>query len=594
MTTVVLGGMQSIALMTGTIDFTQIIQQLYQADRAPGDALNQQIQTYQLQKNDWSDLSNLAASLQSALVQLADPSTFQSFSTSVTGTDADAISASAGANATPGTYTINVKAGSYATLTSGAAIGQAATGTTSVTSAVFSQPVTTGTISAQVNGQTVSYTIQSGDTINTVMTQLFGDGSGANGITWSVQNNRIQIQNNTGSPILFGSAGDQSNFFQVVGLAGQTLDSGAPALDSLPLGHAQLNQYLGSGNENFATPVANLTGGQGEMDINGVAIHWDNTYTLQAVINEINASSAGVTAAYDPLTDTIKLTSKTNQPINVVDKNGNLAQALNLVQNGSIAPVSVAGTPWQYQINGGSTWYTSASPTVSNAIPGVTFTINSTSSDGPVTLSVSSSTDNLTKRVQAFADAFNALYSKLQSLTGKGGDLEGDGSATPLAQQYMKDVFDTVPGTQNYAQQTLMGIGINTGSIYSSATGNYTVQVDTDTLVAAFQNDPNEVQALLTGMAQRLNADLTNLTGDFNTLTPINSSNQNLIGIATLQENYYSEEIQRTEELQQRIYDQAAANEQLLSQQFQALQAYQAQMSAQQNALRGMFASLMG
>ncbi|MBX5436701.1 MAG: flagellar filament capping protein FliD [Alicyclobacillaceae bacterium] len=575
-----LGGMQALSLMSGTIDYSQIVQQLYQVARQPGDALNQTIQTLQSKQNDWSNIASLAGKLQDALMALADSSTFSSFTTSVGGTDTDAITATASGSAVPGTYNISVTAGAPATFTSSAGIGAAPTMSTALSSPVFSQPVTAGNVTVTVGATSKTISISGSDTIQSVIDNIntaFGSTviSGA-----AITNNQLTFTNASGQTLVFGSAGDTSNFFQVIGLDGVQVGAGENKTSGL-LGHVQLTSYLHSAN--FAMSV---TATNGDMQINGVDITYNaQTDTLQAIINRINSSAAGVTASYDPLTDTITLTSKTSQPITVSDVPGmgNLAAALN------IAGTSQPGTPWSYTINGSSG--TSAGPTVSNVIPGVTFTIQSS---GSCTLTVAQDTSTLTKNVQAFVDAFNTLYKQLQTYTQKGGDLQGDAAMAQLAFKYMNDVLSNgLPGVPSqYASLTVQAIGINNGAVGSAPGTTNSLQVDTNTLIQAFQDDPNKVASLLTGMATKLNNDLVNLTGQFNSLTPISPSNMNLVGIAQAEQNMYSNMINDTLQQQQTIYDQAQAEAQQLMAEFQQLQQYQAQAAMEQAALRGLLSTI--
>lgn len=568
-----LGGMQSVALLSGTIDYSQIVSQLYQAAKAPGDALNQSIQDAQLKSNDWAQISSLASAVQNALVALVDPSTFNSFTTTIGGANSGAITATASSGAIPGTYTINVtQVGSYATLTSSSGIGaNPDLNNTQISQAVWNQPISTGTVTVNIGNASQQISIQSTDTINSIIGKIntaFGTTVISNAALDAKGD--LTFTNASGQTVTFGSAGDTSNFFQVIGLAGTSVTSGGTGT-SARLGHVQLTAALQSAN--FNTPVAS----GGTLTINGVGISYQPTDTLQSVINKINSSKAGVTASYNPLTDEVTLTSKTSQPITVQDTSGNLGAAL------GIDGTSNAGTPWTYTINGGPV-QTSSSPTVTNALPGVSFTMQST---GTATLTVAQNTDTLTKNVNNFVNAFNALYNQLQSDTAKGAALQGDAVMAQLGFKYMNDVLTT-----GGSSGTVMQIGISNGAVGSAPGTTNSLQVDTNALITAFQNDPNQVISLLTGMAKQLNTDLTNLTGQFNSLTPISSMNSNMIAIAQSEQNMYSNQIKDIEQQQQTIYDQAQQEEQMLADQFTQLQQYQAQVAMQQSAIKALLGSL--
>ncbi len=580
-----LGGMQSLSIMMGSIDYSQIVQQLYQTNRAPGDAMNQTIQNEQLKSNDWSQISTMAGSLQDALVTLASTQTFNSFTTTVTGTDSGAITATATTGATAGTYNITTTTGKFATQVSANPIGANPNlGTTQMSNLVWSQPITQGNITVVDGTTSKQISVVTSDTINSIIGKI-NTAFGSTVINSQAINatGDLTFTNSSASALSFGSAGDTSNFLQVIGLAGVSVNASAVGTSSR-LGHVQLNSSLQSGN--FNTPIAS----GGTITINGVGINYALTDTLQTVINNINSSTAGVTASYNPLTDEMTMTSKTSQAITVADTSGNLGAALGL--NGT----SAVGTPWNYTVNGGAS-QSSVSPTVTNAIPGVSFTIQSnTTTPTGATLTVAANTSTLTTNVNNFINAFNALYKQLQSDTAKGAALQGDAAMAQLGFRYMNDVLsNNLPNVPSaYANDSVMEIGISNGTIGSAPGTTNSLQVDTNALTTAFQNDPNKVMSLLQGMATKLNNELTNLTGQFNTLTPITSINANMVGIGQSEQNMYTSDIQSLEQQQQTIYDQATQQEQQMSAEFTQLQQYQAQVSIQQNALKAMLGTVGG
>jgi flagellar hook-associated protein 2 len=608
MTTLNLGGMQSISLMTGGIDYSQIIQQLTQANRAPGDALNQTLQTDRLQNNDWANVASLAVKVQNDLVDLTNSSTFASYTSTLSGTDASNFTATAGVNAAPGTYDISVTSPlKYGSVTSGAQIGKAVDFmNTSVTSSVFNQPVTTGTtLSVTQGATTTSYTVKSGDTINNILTNLFPSGSN---VTWTAGTgsaaDTISITNSSTSDITFGTAGDTNMLFAAIGLAGQTVTASGGQKSSGVMGHVQLSQFLGSANLAQSFTYS----GAGTISINGVNIDYNTqTDTLQQIINRVNSSNAGVTASYDSIHDTVSLTSKTSQPVSVKDvpttgntsQTNNLGAVLGVTSASTTAPTVVTGSAMQYTLNG--TTMSSPTSTLTNVIPGVAINVNAPSSafSGTKTsldasITVAQDNSSVTTKVKTFVADFNNLYHQLQLYTQKGGDLQGDGAIAQLAFQYMSDVLGPVQVSSAYPQNTTMGIGISNGAIGSAPGTTNTLQIDENTLTSAFTNNPSEVQDILKGMASRLNQDLVNMTGQFNTLYPITSSNIKLTGMAQSQENMYSDMITRTQQQQQTIYDQADQQAQLMQQQFMQLQQYQQQSSVQMNMVRAMSTTTSG
>lgn len=612
-------GMQTVSMMMGSMDYSQIIQQLYQVSKAPGDALNQVIQNEQLKSNDWGNISKLAVAVQNDLLSFdKNSSVYSAYTTSITGTNSAGLTATAGTGAVPGTYNINVVSlGSAATLTSSAQIGAPVTLTTQVSNLDFSQPISTGIVSITIGTNTYTHTVASTDTIDNILSDL--KTKSGNVFTYGIAGNQLSITNNSGSTISFGSAGDASNFFQVAGLTAKPASSGATVTGSW-LGVAQLTQTLDYANFNItpyappftppSQPSSDTTGQAGDLKINGVDITYNTAQdTLQAVINRINASTAGVTASYDPLNDKVVLTSKTSQPISVQDYTGNvtvngttinaqaqLGKALNILSSGgSNQGTPTPGSQWVYSINGGPN-QNSNSATVTSAIPGVSFTMNQPASGvtlpASATLAVATDTSALSKAVTNFVNDFNSLINQFRSYTGKGGDLEGDSTAAEAVYKYMTDVLNKQ--NVNYPLTSVMQIGITNGPVGSAPGTTNNLQVDSNALTTAYQNNPSEIQALLYGMATTLNADLTNMTGQFNDLTPITSSNQKMVGIAQSEQNMYAGMITSTENQQQQIYDMAAQQEQQMIQQFNQLQQYQQQMATQQNVIKGMLGTLAG
>lgn len=102
---------------------------------------------------------------------------------------------------------------------------------------------------------------------------------------------------------------------------------------------------------------------------------------------------------------------------------------------------------------------TRSSNTISDAISGITLNLLAeTSSD--VQLKVSRDTGSVTESVQAFVDAFNALKTTIDSLSGEGNDLEADNTLRNIENQ-IQAVFNTPPSGPSGGFTYLPEVGVS-------------------------------------------------------------------------------------------------------------------------------------
>jgi flagellar hook-associated protein 2 len=147
-----------------------------------------------------------------------------------------------------------------------------------------------------------------------------------------------------------------------------------------------------------------------------------------------------------------------------------------------------------------------ASNTITDAIQGVSLTLNNISSNSSTTstLTVSHDTSGIQSAVSGFVDAYNALSNQLASrsaygdATTPGGALAGDGTIR-LIQNQLRDIFNTAAkgGTLAYLAQA--GVSFQTDG---------TLKLDSNALNNAMSNNFSDVVNLFssaTGFATRLN-----------------------------------------------------------------------------------------
>ena len=97
--------------------------------------------------------------------------------------------------------------------------------------------------------------------------------------------------------------------------------------------------------------------------------------------------------------------------------------------------------------------------TISDAISGITLNLKKETTSA-VQLNVSRDTASVTDSVQAFVDAYNELQSTIDSLSGKGNDLEADNTLSNIENQ-VKAVFNTPPSAINSSYSYLSEVGVS-------------------------------------------------------------------------------------------------------------------------------------
>jgi flagellar hook-associated protein 2 len=364
------------------------------------------------------------------------------------------------------------------------------------TGALMAIPPTAGSFT--VNGQTV--TLAAGDTWATLQTKISALTGPA--VTLNVVPGANGVSLTSASPLQLGSPTDTSNFLSAAKLLGaaQTGSSGAgyTVASSQLLGEAQPSNSLSSAGLNTT-----LSAASGTFAINGVAINWANTDSMNDVLTRINSSAAGVTATYDPKLDKVSLTNSNTgaQSISLVDTTGNLLGAMNLIGVPQVAGAAAQYTTTQNGVTSATQY--SNSNVVTGAEQGVNVTLLSA---GTTSLSTTQDTGTAIKNIQAFITQFNSMVDVLDaataiSTTGAGGVLAGDSTISGLASQLRSIVSQAAVVPAGSAYATMGDIGISTGA-YGSAIGttNHLV-LDAGKLTAALQVNPQAVSQLLSGLS---------------------------------------------------------------------------------------------
>jgi flagellar hook-associated protein 2 len=251
--------------------------------------------------------------------------------------------------------------------------------------------------------------------------------------------------------------------------------------------------------------------------------------TLTSLAAAINQGSYGVTA--NVVTDTtgarLSFVSKTGGTGGQITLTSNLTDTT--TSNSAVGfTVGQTGVDASLTVDGLTT--TSATNTVTNAIPGVTFQLLSAPLNTPVQVQITNDNSDIESAVQGVVTAYNAIVASIKTQEGK----DSTGAAEPLYAD------PTLALLQTQLSQALFS-GSASGSIKNisqlglSVQADGTLSLDTDTLDAALNSNYSDVE----GFFQQSGSFGENLTATLNNLG--SSSTTGAISLA-LQQNATSEQ----------------------------------------------------
>ncbi|ATW25688.1 flagellar filament capping protein FliD [Candidatus Formimonas warabiya] len=525
--------MQITGLGTG-MDIDSLVESLMTAASGKLTKMKAQQSTYANQLSTWSNIKTKLTSFQSAIEKLQSKDVFQG--KAAKSSNEDIVTVSAGSGAATGKYHLHVT--SLATSTqvgSAARMGKTVAADAALKDAGLALTVTAGSIS--VNGTSIDIDPTS-DTLNNVLTKInaavtdvyasFDSGSGK--VTFAY------IGSDPDGTVQLGSGADSSNFFQAIGVDGQT---GAEIISSTSLGSVSTTKVLSSANLNYDSLAAS-----GEFEINGITISYDaSTDSLSDIIDRINNSDAQVTANYDATEDKLVLTAQYtgSKTIQMQDLSGNFLAAAGLSGTTQILGENAAYSI--DEINGGSTLYNSSNE-ISGVITGVSFTL---AEEGDATITVTNDTEDALSAMKEFVTQYNNAVSAIATATGKDGLLQGDSVANRLKnnlRQYTMNVVGSVSGDLNLASE--MGISIDKDG---------TMTLDESAFKEAMAENSGAVYDLFNstdGIATRLSNELDTWLKDSTGIIPSQETSLN-----KLMDNLDTDietETERLERKQERLY----------------------------------------
>lgn len=556
----------AISGLASGMNWQTVVQELAQAERAPETQWQQQQTTLNTQNSAFTTIAGDLSTLQTDLQTLQDPTLYES--TAAQSSDSSILTASTAAGSTTGNFTFNISRLATAAQIIGAGnISQVLApggdlSNVTIGTAGFSTPVTAGTFT--VDGAQV--TIAATDSLQDVFNNIAAATNSKVTASYNPSTDKITLASNDNSEIVLGSAADTSNFLQVA----QLYNNGT---DSITSGSAlgRVNLTAAMSDSDLATAITDGGSGQGQFTINGVTFNYDaSTDNIQDVLNQINDSSAGVTATYDTVNNRFVLTNNTTGDVGISmqDVTGNFLAATGL-SSGTLQH----GQNLLYTLNGGSQQLVSQSNTITSASSGLTGLSVTALATGSATVTVNSDVSQISSAIQHFITDYNSVQSYINSqqivTTGSDGTvtpgpLTGDATANDIATNLRSLSFS---GGLSGVISSLADLGIQT-----NGQDNTLSLSDPDTLNSALTNNLNSVQSFFSdttnGMATQLNNYITDITGINGELTNHQASltqqyNNISTQISNLESKISSDSATWTSEFQAMEEAQSQANQEL-------------------------------
>lgn len=376
-----------------------------------------------------------------------------------------------------------------------------------------------------------------------VTASIIDGGAGSTYLTFTSNNtgakNTIQMADLSGDSVL-------ADLGVVSGAAGirETITNGATS------------KVFGKNNEAVGTMMGATGLGPASFTINGTTVNVDlSTDNLQTIANSINAAVTGVSASVRSITENGTTTYKldiagTSGTPTFSDVSGNALAAMGITQR-SYGSQLVGAQDAEYSLDGVN--LTSATNTITSAIPNVTLTLLKANATTPETstLSLTKDTAAVKAKIGSFKDAYNdaidfiRTYSQFDKDTFASGPLFGDPVAAQLEQQVSSMMFSNVPG--------LSGSSTNLTSLGFNLDDKGMLTLDDGMLSTAIANSSGDLANLFKTSGVGSDSTLQYVSsGSKSVATGTGSYNVNITALAT-KGSYASETAQTTNSSQSEI-----------------------------------------
>ncbi len=258
------------------------------------------------------------------------------------------------------------------------------------------------------------------------------------------------------------------------------------------------------------------------------------------IADAINSDNSGIAYATVLSNGQLVISSRTTgNGGSTASGNGNPI-TLTSSTSGAITPVSSqAGQDAEVVINGATSSPTySPTDTITDAVPGVTLTLNGvTPTNAPVTITTSPpapNTNNIVAAVQQFVNDYNSAIQGVESAintppasetnsaaaSGYSGSLFGDPELENMLSSIRSAVYTSDP-TLTVGYQSLQDLGISTGAstgTVNAASKAGMLTLDTTKLTAALQANPSAVQAALASWSSQFQTVVNAASGPYGAL----------------------------------------------------------------------------
>lgn len=496
------------------LNTADIVDALMRVESKPAERLYQKYESLGLKQKAYQQLEKKLESFETFLASFKLQATLMAKKVSI---DSDRVSISASAAAVVGTYQIKVLSiASRSSMTSGRTIGPEVDPSTRFGDLVYRYNPTDSVLKIQVGATVHTVNISSQDTISDIVDKLddiFGNGN------VRFENGKLIIK----SSQAFAIQTIQGTFSRVFNLNDAPIvqEAGEYVLRSTAhVGAVSMYKTLSQ-----ISTYRGISIQSGTFKINNVEINVDTNMTLKQLIDVINSSNAGVTAAYDANSDRLIVTSNQTgaNAISFEDNGTNLLTLLGL----DVGQFSIGGVTHVQLSSDGVNWIDLYSSSTEFSHMGLSIKVKGLIQT-PLNFSVENDIDSIVSKIKEFVNKWNELmeyiYNKYNEkpVTDKKqeelseeeklqGMLQRDSLLNEIFFKLRGFITTRIEGEISYLWQ----IGIRTSSYGYQNMKMGKLELDEDRLREVLRQDPQKVWAFFgdtKGFAQQVQSYVRELT----------------------------------------------------------------------------------
>jgi len=496
------------------LNTADIVDALMQVEAKPAERLYQKYESLGLKQKAYQQLEKKLESFETFLASFKLQATLMAKKVSI---DSDRVSISASAAAVVGTYQIKVLSiASRSSMTSGRTIGPEVDPSTNFGDLVYRYNPTDSVLKIQVGATVHTVNISSQDTISDIVDKLddiFGNGN------VRFENGKLIIK----SSQAFAIQTIQGTFSRVFNLNDAPIvqEAGEYVLRSTAhVGAVSMYKTLSQ-----ISTYRGISIQSGTFKINNVEINVDTNMTLKQLIDVINSSNAGVTAAYDANSDRLIVTSNQTgaNAISFEDNGTNLLTLLGL----DVGQFNTGGVTHVQLSSDGVNWIDLYSSSTEFSHMGLSIKVKGLIQT-PLNFSVENDIDSIVSKIKEFVNKWNELmeyiYNKYNEkpVTDKKqeelseeeklqGMLQRDSLLNEIFFKLRGFITTRIEGEISYLWQ----IGIRTSSYGYQNMKMGKLELDEDRLREVLRQDPQKVWAFFgdtKGFAQQVQSYVRELT----------------------------------------------------------------------------------